>query len=371
MTSDRWRRIEEIFHSALMRDPKDRAAYLAQACGSDADILSEVKSLLAQPQSGDHFLPSNGAVTRTVPLPTMLVGRRVGVYQVEALLGVGGMGEVYKARDTKLDRDVAIKILPELLTSNAHVVARFEREAKMLAALNHPNIGALYGFEDVDGIRALVLELVDGEVLVDRITAGPLPLNDALTIARQIADALEAAHDKGIVHRDLKPRNVGLTRDGTVKVLDFGLAKAISGDSSQRPQADAMELTDGHTREGVILGTVAYMSPEQARGRPVDKRTDIWAFGCVLYEMLAGRRAFLGATFTDTVVKVIEHDPDWTALSPSTPANIRRLLERCLAKDAKLRLRDIGDARLELDEALGPGRPATSGIDRAVPVDRR
>jgi serine/threonine protein kinase len=370
MTSDRWQRIEELYHAALARKADERAAFLAEACGADADLQREVESLLAQSVSGANALVTGGAEARAkAAAQAALIGRQIGVYHVQALLGVGGMGEVYRALDTKLGREVAIKILPELVTNNSQLVARFEREAKMLAAFNHPNIGALYGFEHLEGLHALVLELVDGELLADRITKGPLPLKEALTIARQIADALDAAHDKGIVHRDLKPRNVGLTRDGIVKVLDFGLAKAVRGEA-ERHGSDSTEISAGRTRAGAVLGTAAYMSPEQARGHPIDKRTDIWAFGCVLYEMLTGRRAFPGATFTDTVVAVIEHEPDWTAIPAATPPNISRLLERCLTKDARNRLRDIGDARLELEDALGPPRAATE-TDLPEPVDRR
>jgi eukaryotic-like serine/threonine-protein kinase len=371
MTSDRWRHIEELYHGALARKAEDRAAFLEEACGANADLRHEVESLLAQPVSGPNALATGGAeAIAKAEAQAALIGRQIGVYQVQALLGVGGMGEVYRARDTKLKRDVALKILPELLTIDPRRVARFEREARMLAALNHPNIGALYDFEDADDIHALVLELVDGKLLADKIASGPLPLKEALEIARQIADALDAAHDKTIVHRDLKPRNVAFTREGVVKVLDFGLAKAVTGESAGGQSSDPTEITDGGTHEGAVLGTAAYMSPEQARGRSVDKRTDIWAFGCVLYEMLAGRRAFPGATFTDTVVAVIEHEPDWTALPASTPPNIVRLLERCLAKDAKHRLRDIGDARLEVEDALGPERPGTESVP-PEPVDRR
>jgi serine/threonine protein kinase/Tol biopolymer transport system component len=279
-----------------------------------------------------------------------LVGRHLGAYQVQARLGAGGMGEVYRARDTKLERDVAIKILPPAFTSDPERLARFEREARMLAALNHPNIGSIYGLEDADGIRALVLELVDGETLADRIARGPLPLKDALAVARQIADALDAAHERGIVHRDLKPSNVALTRDGTVKVLDFGLAKA-SADGSSPDLTNSPTITVDRTRDGTILGTPAYMSPEQARGQAVDKRTDIWAFGCVLYEMLTGRVAFPGKTIPDTLAGVLEREPDWALLPATTPPVIHRLLRRCLEKSTKRRVRDIGDAAIDFSDA--------------------
>jgi eukaryotic-like serine/threonine-protein kinase len=287
-----------------------------------------------------------------------LVGRHLGAYQVQARLGAGGMGEVYRARDTKLERDVAIKILPRAFTSDPERLARFEREARTLAALNHPNIGSIYGLEDADGIRALVLELVDGETLADRIARGPLPLKDALAVARQIADALDAAHERGIVHRDLKPSNVALTRDGTVKVLDFGLAKA-SADGPSPDLTSSPTITVDRTRDGTILGTPAYMSPEQARGQSVDKRTDIWAFGCVLYEMLTGHVAFPGKTIPDTLAGVLEREPNWDLLPATTLPAIHRLVERCLEKDAKRRVRDIGDAAIEISDAMtSPGKVA-------------
>ena len=288
------------------------------------------------------------------------VGRRLGPYQVQARLGAGGMGEVYRARDTRLGRDVAIKILPSGFTSDPERLARFEREARMLATLNHPNIGSIYGLEDADGIRALVLELVGGETLADRIACGPLALKDALPIASQIAEALDAAHEKGIVHRDLKPANIKITPDGVVKVLDFGLAKAVSGNAATADLTQSPTVTVGGTREGVILGTAAYMSPEQARGLMVDKRTDIWAFGCVFYEMLANHSPFASVTVSDTIAAILEREPAWTALPAAIPSTVRRLLERCLQKDIKQRLRDIGDARVELDSLSQPdGRPET------------
>ena len=258
------------------------------------------------------------------------------------------MGEVYRARDTKLGRDVALKILPEFFARDPDRLMRFEREAKTLASLNHPHIAQIYGIEDSAGARALVMELVDGEDLSQRIARGPLPLDESLAIARDIADALEAAHEAGVVHRDLKPANVKVRLDGTVKVLDFGLAKDAARDS-----ADDFARTftsPAMTAAGVILGTAAYMSPEQARGKPVDKRADIWAFGCVLYEMLTGRAPFPGDTITDVIAAVVKNEPDWTALPPDTPPRIRTLLARCLRKDPRTRLRDIGDARLDIIE---------------------
>jgi eukaryotic-like serine/threonine-protein kinase len=278
-------------------------------------------------------------------------GTRIGPYQVTAAIGEGGMGEVYRARDAKLDRDVALKILPDVFLTDADRLARFRREAQVLASLNHPNIAAIYGFEDSGATHALVLELVEGPTLADRIADGPMAMADAIPIARQIADALDAAHQQGIIHRDLKPANIKIRGDGTVKVLDFGLAKAMDPVSPGLPAnaASSPTLTRNQTAMGTIIGTAAYMSPEQARGRTVDRRADIWAFGAVLYELLTGRAAFPGETITDILASVVTRDPDWTALPSTTPASIRLLLARCLEKDPKRRLRDIGDAQLELD----------------------
>jgi Tol biopolymer transport system component len=290
-----------------------------------------------------------------------LIGRRLGVYDVQALVGAGGMGEVYRARDTRLGRDIAVKILPSHFIADPERRARFEREARTLASLNHPHIAAIYGVEEADGVFALVLELVEGDTLADRVHRGPIPVAEALRIARQIADALDAAHEKRIVHRDLKPANVKITPDGTVKVLDFGLAKAAGGDDSSSPDlSESPTVTVDDTRAGLILGTVGYMSPEQARGKPVDRRTDIWAFGCVLFEMLSGRMPFSGDTMSDTIAAILEHEPPWDRLPNSVPPAVHRLLQRCLEKDPKRRLRDIGDARMDLDEALSG--PAENGL---------
>ena len=260
-------------------------------------------------------------------LPT---GVRLGAYEILAAIGAGGMGEVYRARDRKLDRDVAIKILPEALATDPDRIARFEREAKTLAALNHPNIAQIYGFEESDGIRALVIEMVEGPTLDDCIAQRPVPIEEALPVARQIADALEAAHERGIIHRDLKPANVKVRPDGTVKVLDFGLAKALEPRSGVGADVTASSTmtSPAMTRIGVILGTAAYMSPEQARGQAVDKRSDIWAFGCVLFEMLTGRPAFAGATVAETIAAIVHLEPNWKELLQATPASIRRLLRR-------------------------------------------
>ena len=296
-------------------------------------------------------------------------GTRLGAYEILSPLGAGGMGEVYRARDTKLDRDVALKVLPPALMADADRVARFEREARLLASLNHPHIGSIYGLEDAGNVPALVLELVEGETLQDRVRRGPLPVSETLAVAQQIADALDAAHASGIIHRDLKPANIKITRDGSVKVLDFGLAKALAVAGSEPDPSKSPTLTAGETVPGVILGTAAYMSPEQARGQPVDKRSDVWAFGCVLLEMLTGSSAFLRTNVTDTLAAVVGAEPDWTALPADTPDSIRRLLTRCLQKDARRRLHDIADARIELEDAMA-APPVPVSAPAPVPAPR-
>jgi len=323
----------------------------------------------------------------------LAIGHRVGPYEVIAKLGSGGMGEVYRARDTKLGRDVALKILPSASLSDPDHIARFEREARLLASLNHPNIATLYGVEDTGTMTALVMEVIEGDTLSERVAApaaagvvlpgvrGPIPIPQALEIARQLSDALDAAHERGIIHRDLKPANVKITPSGTVKVLDFGLAKLDVGTPSSEQLFAALDVShsptvlSSGTRAGVILGTASYMSPEQARGLPVDKRTDVWGFGCVLYEILTGRRAFEGDTIADVIVSILERDPDWTALPKHTPAQLRRLLRRCLEKDPRRRLRDVADARLEIDEWSNPGeadvRSSTAiGVGRDLEFQR-
>ena len=283
---------------------------------------------------------------------TIAAGTKLGSYEITGAIGSGGMGEVYKAYDTKLGRDVAIKLLPEAFAHDPERLARFQREAKMLASLNHPNIATIHGLEQSGGTSYLVMELVSGETLAARIKReGAFPIEEAQRIAVQIAEALEAAHEKGIIHRDLKPANVKVTPEGRVKVLDFGLAKAFAEDSGQ-DLSQVPTVTVMGTEEGKILGTPAYMSPEQARGKAVDKRTDIWAFGCVLYELLRTKRAFGGETVSDTLAKVLEREPDWETLSATTPARLQELLHRCLEKGVNRRLRDIGEARIGLLDAL-------------------
>ncbi len=294
-------------------------------------------------------------------------GLRLGVYELRELIGEGGMGEVYRGHDTKLNRAIALKILPEAFALDPERLSRFKREAQLLASLNHTNIAAIFGFEEADGVHALALELVEGPTLADRIAQGRLPVDEALAIARQIADALEAAHAQGIVHRDLKPANIKVRTDGAVKVLDFGLAKAMSGDIASSTSSHSLSITSpAATQLGMILGTAAYMSPEQARAKPADKRSDIWAFGGVLYEMLAGVRAFDGDDVSDTLANVLKREPDWSALPADTPDHLRRLLRRCLTKDPRRRIHDIADARLELDEPDAPVVAHTVAPPRAV-----
>ena len=322
----------------------------------------------------------------------LTAGTRIGVYEVTGVLGAGGMGQVYRATDTNLGRQVAIKVLLDTFAHDPERLARFEREAKTLAALNHPNIAQIYGVVDAAPesmgdrdlersrsiVQGLVMELVEGPTLADRVKQGPIPVDEALTVARQIAAALEAAHEQGIVHRDLKPANVKVRPDGAVKVLDFGLAKALTtrdGATSSAPDATAsptLMSPAAMTSAGLILGTAAYMAPEQARGKPVDRRADIWAFGCVLFEMLTGKRAFEGDEVSDTLAGILRGDPDWKALPVEASQTIRRLLRRCLEKNPRERLQAIGDARLEIADALRApeGEPATAGTmrQRSVPA---
>ena len=309
----------------------------------------------------------------------MIPGTRFGAYEITGALGAGGMGEVYRARDLKLGRDVALKVLPELFASDPERLARFAREAQVLASLNHPNIAHIHGLEeDATGSsagqarprsKALVLELVEGPTLADRIARGPLPLGEALAIATQIAEALDAAHEQNVIHRDLKPANIKIREDGTVKVLDFGLAKALSPDA-ESGAAGAMNsptMSARATEMGMILGTAAYMSPEQAKGKSADRRADVWAFGVVLFEMLTGRQAFTGETASEVMASVMKEEPDWSLVPATLPSSIRRLLRRCLEKDPKKRLSSMSDVRLELiEKERGNGR--RTGRGRAVAV---
>jgi len=279
---------------------------------------------------------------------TLASGTQFGRYEIRSQLGIGGMGEVYRARDNRLNRDVAIKVLLDSCLRDPERMARFEREAQVLASLNHPNIASIYGLEETNGHEpnqvGLVMELVEGPTLADRLRTGPIAFDEALPIAKQIIDALEVAHERNIIHRDLKPANVKVTEEGVVKVLDFGLAKVFVTDTPNADLSHSPTLLKG-TEAGVILGTAAYMSPEQAKGKAVDKRSDIWAFGCVLFEMLTGKQPFVGETLTDTLASVVRGEPDWIQLPTTAPASVKRLIQRCLEKDVKRRLRDIGDAR--------------------------
>jgi Tol biopolymer transport system component len=295
-----------------------------------------------------------------------MIGQTISHYRVTAKIGAGGMGEVYRAADSRLGRDVALKVLPTAFAQDAERMARFQREAQVLASLNHPNIASIYGLEESGGVRALVMELVEGPTLAERIAAGPLPLDEALPIAKQIAEALEYAHEKGIIHRDLKPANVKITLDGKVKVLDFGLAKALSDEASAQDASHSPTLSMAATKAGIILGTAAYMSPEQAKGKSADRRADIWAFGVVLYEMLTGRQLYTGETVSEVLAHVITKDPTLEVLPAGTPARVRRLLERCLTREPKLRLQAIGEARITIEQIIA--QPEEAIVSSILPV---
>jgi serine/threonine protein kinase/Tol biopolymer transport system component len=374
----RRQRIEDLCEAALDQEASARSAFLATACKDNDELRREVEKLLIHAEAAEGFLVTPiTAVAAEIfddQAPSSLVDRQIGAHRISSLLGSGGMGEVYRARDTRLGRDVAFKVVPDRFLAIPGRLERFDLEAHVLATLNHPHIAAIYGLEEADGVRGLVLELVEGPTLAEHLVSGALSIQESLELARQIADALEAAHEKGIIHRDLKPSNIKITAAGTIKVLDFGLAKVFATDELG---SDTPLLAPDQTREGVIAGTTAYMSPEQSRGKPVDKRTDIWSFGCVLYEMLTGRPPFGGETSSDAVAAILEHQPDWSALPGQTPPCIRTLIQRCLEKDPRRRLRDIGDARFEIEEALDPAsshrektvaRPARAGWWKASAV---
>jgi hypothetical protein len=348
MNQELWRKVEELFHEALERAPEARHEFLDATCSGDTGLRRQVELLLAKEEQAGSFLErpalASTTVTQTVTVP--LLGRQFGPYRIVSPLGAGGMGEVYRAHDGKLGRDVAIKTLPAAFVRDPERLTRFRREARTLASLNHPNIAAIYGLEESGDVDCLVLELVEGKNL-----HGPLPIERALDYARQVAEGLEAAHDKGIIHRDLKPANVKVTSQGRVKVLDFGLAKAIWGPEGSQDLSQAATVTGADTLTGHILGTPGYMSPEQTRGTGVDKRTDIWAFGCLLYELLTGKRTFHGESNQATIAAALEREPDWQALPSKTPAKIRELLRQCLQKDAGRRLNNIADARRTIEEA--------------------
>ncbi len=389
MKAERWPKVKEVLYAALECDAGRRPALLDEVCDKDPELRREVETLIASHQRGESFFGKQAmevvAEWMDKDQEATLVGQSLGHYTVLSLLGEGGMGVVYRALDSNLHRAVALKLLPDAFAADPERLARFQREARVLGSLNHPNIASIYGLEQREGVRFLVLELVEGQTLAERIVAGAtdrshpqdditpagMPCGEALELARQIAEGLEAAHEKGIIHRDLKPANIKITPEGKVKILDFGLAKALQEDL---PAADGISksptITEQMSKPGVILGTAAYMSPEQARGRGVDRRTDIWAFGCVLFEMLSGRRPFQGEDTSDTLAAVMKGEPDWKALPGDTPAAVERLLRRCLIKDPKSRLRDIGDARIEMEAAFqGVPAPVTmTSTNRRFPV---
>src|SRR5215475_2987918 len=331
MKPERWQHIAKLLGEALELEADQRAGFLDQACAGDEELRRKIDALLTAHEQAESFIevPAYAAAAQAlVDQSQSMVGRQLGHYQVLSLVGTGGMGAVWKAKDTRLDREVAIKTLPQRFDRHRDRLARFEREAKLLASLNHPNIAAIHGLEEDRGARFLVLELVEGETLADRLRRGAIPLEESLQLARQISEALEAAHEKGIIHRDLKPANIKITSDGKVKVLDFGLAKAFAPDDVNTDPSDWPSLSIESTEHGMILGTSAYMAPEQARGKRVDRRADIWAFGVVLYEMVTGTRLFQGTDSTETMASVVMKEPDFD----KAPAPVRRLLRKCLEK---------------------------------------
>jgi eukaryotic-like serine/threonine-protein kinase len=336
MQSEYWRRVEALYHRVLELEESARAEFLRDVCSDDDRLRREIESLLACDNDARDFLED-----QEPPVAQSWLGRQVGSYKVLSLVGAGGMGEVYRAHDTKLGRDVGIKVLPSRFSEDAGRLGRLRREARLLASLSHPNIAAIYGLEEFEGAPCVVMEFVGGVTLAEMLSFRRLDIPEALKLAAQIAHALEAAHEKGIIHRDLKPANIKITPDDKVKVLDFGLAKPVTE-----------EVASPATLEGIILGTPAFMSPEQARGKTVDSRTDVWAFGCVLYEMLCGRPAFAESNVTDTIAAVVGRDPDWPALPDATPPSIRSLLRRCLQKEASRRWHHMSDVRIELEEAI-------------------
>ena len=350
MTPERWRKIERLYNAALELDPDERPAYLHKVCGDDVALRQQLGVLLTWDGEPDEHLEQRSRELFSGILRPSLIGHQLGMYTITSLIGVGGMGEVYQAHDPKLGRDVAIKVLPPMVLGSAERIARFQREARMLAALNHRNIAVIHGLEQDEDAHFLVMELIPGDTLAERLDRrGRLPLKEVLEIGQQLAEALEAAHDKQIIHRDFKPSNIKVTPDGEVKVLDFGVAKSPDVDIAVTSSLPSGTSQTTATQAGVIVGTPAYMSPEQASGKPVDKRTDIWAFGCVLYEMLTALPPFRGEAADDTLGAVVDREPDWEVLPRSTPRRLRELLERCLEKDPRQRLRDIGDARLDIE----------------------
>jgi eukaryotic-like serine/threonine-protein kinase len=372
MKKDLWQRAEELFHNALEHSPETRRAFLDEACGEDAELRRQVETLLSQDEQAGSFLEKPALADAAVTLRARgsLVGRQFGQYRILSSLGAGGMGEVYRAYDGKLGREIAFKTLTPHFSGDQERIARFQREAKLLASLNHPNIAAIYGLEESGGTNFLVLELVEGGTLADRMQLAPIPVEESLRLALQIAEALEAAHEKGVIHRDLKPANIKVTPDGKVKVLDFGLAKAFAGEQAELNPSNSPTLSDMATQQGVILGTAAYMSPEQAKGKTVDKRADIWSFGAVLFEMLTGQAAFQGEDITEILASVVKGGANLDLLPANLHPRVREVIIRCLQKDLKKRYHDIADVRYEIEQSLAdPGgvlvQPAVAAEPRA------
>jgi serine/threonine protein kinase len=377
MTPERWQQIEQIYYKALKLNPVQREAFLDQFCAGDESLRKEIDVLLKGREEADDFIKSPAievlahkiaAESPPVEKSHDSIGKQMSHYRIIEKIGEGGMGEVYQAKDQKLGRDVAIKVLPEEFAKDADRVARFQREAKLLASLNHPNIAAIYGLEESDGTHFLVLELIEGDTLADRLKRGAIPVAESLKLALQIAEALEAAHEKGVIHRDLKPANIKVTPDGKAKVLDFGLAKAFAGERGEMILSDSPTLSITATEKGVILGTAAYMSPEQARGEAADKRADLWAFGVVLFEMLTGHATFEGRSVSDVLASVLKSEPEWKRLPPDLHPRIRLLLKRCLEKQVKNRYGSISDARVDIQDVLADSsgvlvQPATAAKD--------
>ncbi len=361
MNRKRWQEIERLYNQARELAPDARASFLDEACVHDEDLRKEVDGLLASRSEIDHLMEDPAMAVAAEELAwdqgqvqgMFRAGQIIAHYHILGELGRGGMGVVYRAEDTRLKRSVALKALPHAFAADPERLARFEREARILASLNHPNVATIHGLEEVDGSRFIVLEMVEGETLEQRLARRTLPIPEALDFCRQVAEGMESAHAKGIIHRDLKPGNVMVSPEGRIKLLDFGLAKAFH----DRPTVAESPTVSEATRPGLMLGTAAYMSPEQAKGKPVDKRTDIWAFGCLLYECVTGKRAFQGDSVAETIAAILRSEPDWTLLPAATPPGVRDLLLRCLEKDPDERLHDIADARIELKKSLA--HPAT------------
>jgi len=381
MKPERWKEVEKLFNAVLEQVPARRAAFLAEACKGDEALRAEVESLLQEGDQTGSFIESpamkiiardiaSNSESNSISLP--MIGKTISHYQIVDKVGVGGMGVVYKARDTKLGRDVAIKVLPEEFARDPDRITRFLREAKLLASLNHSNIAAIYDLEEADSEQFLIQELIEGETLADRLKHGQISVEESLELSLQITEALEAAHEKGIIHRDLKPSNIKITPEGKVKVLDFGLARAFRNKTKNADSSNLSATRESITQAGVVLGTAAYMSPEQVKGKSADGRADIWAFGCVLYKMLTGKSPFAGEDFSQTLANVLEHEPDLSQVPRNIHPKIKETLERCLEKDPRNRWHHIADVRLDIrkvldDEGRGLAKPGTIAKPRMQP----